>query len=211
MIDKSQTILIGLVILSITSITITMIVITDSTNSLEQIIEPIVEEVETAIQTGLIPVQEPKVYNINQSLQGFSSIKGQGILFNIEYWTVADVSCCEQNSFDAYFSFFDEETGEYVNLPVEDTFVTEDGLLVGTIPLMDSHINIYSSEWKDNFTTVIVEVYEYNGKLKNTLYFPSTPYYLITPEPIAEIEKTFAGFTLDELIELGKLILPLLI
>jgi hypothetical protein len=237
MIDKSTTILIALVIISITSITITMIVsVYDVPKEIEpiekqvdnSIIEPIEKQVDNStteptqkqIDNALEPtvptipevIEEVEIgLMINQSLKGFNTVKGEELIFNIKYSNMADVRCCEQNTFDAFFSFFNEETGEYVDLPLEGTFVTEGGLMAGTISSIETDFMIYSSEWIDNTTTVIVEVYDFDGNLKNILYFPSTPYYLITPEDIREIEKTVAGFTLDELIEIGKIILPLLI
>ncbi len=155
MIDKSQTILLALVIISITSITLTMIV---SQPEVPKEIEPIEKIPEVIVQSQVPKLseifEESEIYMINQSLKGFNSIKGEALVFTISYFTMADVTCCEQNSFNAFFSFFNEETGEYVDLPLEETFVTEGGLLVGTIPSINTDFMILDKEVNEKLKVI---------------------------------------------------------
>ncbi len=209
MIDKITAILIALVIISITSITITMIV---SQTEVPKELEAIEKQVDNNIESVIpIIIEEPTIYIITESLKGFNSIKGEFWMITIDYWFMYDAPNRSSDLFELTLSVFNESTGQYIDIQFEYEEVTEDGLLTAYSPDLDAQVVMYYQENFDDSKIVIMDIFGANN-MENTLYFLTTPIFLVETE-IEQIEdkEIIAGFTAEELIELGKIILPLLI
>lgn len=215
MIDKLTTILIALVIISITSITITMIVSVYEIPKEIIEIEPIEKQVDNNIESSVpILIEEDATYIITESLKGFDSIQGELMILTIDYWFMYDATNRSMDSFELTLSIFNEETSQYVNFEFINEIVTKDGLLTAYQPDLNAQVVLYYKENFDDSKIVIMDVYGVD--MENTLYFLTTPIFLVETE-IEKVEnkvedkEIIAGFTAEELIEIGKILLPLLI
>ena len=172
-------------IIAITTIGTTLIIIETNTN---------VEYVEVEKQIEYFSIQE--------SLKGFNSIDGEGLLLTI--------NISNQEFIGGYFSFFDEELGDYIHYPIAHPNVSPDGILKGSIFELGINLLMYYEDSYNDSKIVTVDVYDGVGNDFGSLYFLTTPIFVIEIQQ-EEIEKTYAGFTGKELFEIAKKILPLLI
>ncbi len=206
--NNVKNILYGTLLIAITVIATTLV--TSQIYSVNEVVCNCEEQLETYKQSLIdvgIPTN-PDIYSIILDMKGFSTKDGEALTLTINYDWVADVPI-SHSSFKAWFGLFDETTGEYTNVMIENPKVMESGILTGYIG--DANLLIYERDNLDSSTIIFVEVYDNNtGEQYETLKFASTPYY-VTIEEVEEVEKSYKDLTVEDLIEIGKMLLPLLI